>query len=81
MTAKSHQHRGLKRPRLQFFRFSKVLKRLLFFLVDEVRGQRTAGNKLKMSATLADHLVPRGSFGRGRRERRCAREEKERRGY
>ena len=34
-------------------------------------------SKSKMAFTLADHLVPRDSFGRGRQKRRRVGEEKE----
>ena len=39
-------------------------------------GQQV-GNESQGSATLADKVKTRTSFGRGRRERRCAGEEKE----
>ena len=42
----------------------------------EFWGRRQVGQKSQRSATLADHLVPRGSFWRGRRVRRGARGER-----
>jgi hypothetical protein len=44
---------------------------------DEFLARHKVGQKHKISAALADELKKRGWFGRGRRERRCAGEEKE----
>ena len=46
-------------------------------IFDDFGSRLTASQKSQMSATLADNLIPMNSFGRGQRERRCAREEKE----
>ena len=48
---------------------------MVFF--DEPLGRQKIVHKLQASATLADKVKEMTLFGRGRRERRCAREEKE----
>ena len=44
---------------------------------DEFGGRRKVDQQSKISATLAENLVPSSSSGRGRWERRCAGEMKE----
>ena len=45
--------------------------------VYELLGGQTVGQQLQTSTTLADSLILLGSFGRGRREKRGARAEKD----
>ena len=57
-----------------FLRFCRVSNLLFFY---ELLVRQEVGPKSRMSVTLADNLVPRGSFGRGRREKRWAGVEEE----
>ena len=74
MVPTNHQNRAIGRPRLCFLRLCAVWKDVFF---DEFLVRQKVGQKLQSSLTLADKLKKGSSFGRGRRERRCAREEKE----
>ena len=67
--------RSLGRPRLHLVILCEVLKTCLF---GDCLGRQEVDQKSEMSATLADNLIPMGSFGwvdgrgevPGRRERR-----------
>ena len=75
LASKNHQHRGLGRSRFVFFlRCCRVLKRYVF---EWIFGSAKVSNKSQMAAVLADDLILAAIFARGRRERRCAGEEKE----
>ena len=54
--------------------FDEVLKKMYFCVL---LGRRTVSQQSQKSKMLADSLIPMGSFGAGRRERRGAGEEKE----
>jgi hypothetical protein len=65
MVPKSHQNRAIGRPWLSFSRFGEVLKECVLFM------------SFWIGKSLTDSLKEGGSFGRRRRERRRAGEEKE----
>ena len=58
-----------------FFGFCEVSNKCVFLI--RFLGHRTVGNESQISLTFAANLIPMGSFGRGRRERRGAQEEKD----
>ena len=71
----NYPNRGLGRLRLHFFRFYEVLKRYTFF--DIFFGHKKVGNKSQISVTWITNSILAAIFGRGRRKRRGAREEKQ----
>ena len=71
---KSHTNRSLGRPRSHLLRCCEVLFNVFVY---EFVGRQKGGEKTQRSATLADKVKTHSIFGRGRRERWGAGEEKE----
>ena len=74
MASTNHQNYSFRRTLCHLLRFCEFGNDMF---VDEVWGRRKVGRKLQRSTTSAENLIPLGSLGARRRERRGAREEKE----